>query len=77
MFLRDAPKASAVEALRAAITGPELIASQGKHAYIVYPAGIGRSRLTTAMIEGKVHTLGTGRNWNTVLKLADLARSRA
>jgi uncharacterized protein (DUF1697 family) len=74
LFLKDAPKANAVDALRAAIKGPELVEARGKHAYIVYPAGIGRSRVTNTVIEAKLGTQGTGRNWNTVLKLAALAR---
>ncbi len=73
VFLKDAPKANAVEALRAAFKGPELVQAKGKHAYIVYPAGIGRSRLTNTVIEAKLGTQGTARNWNTVLKLAALA----
>jgi uncharacterized protein (DUF1697 family) len=73
MFLKDAPNAAGVSALRAAIKGPELVEAKGKHAYIVYPAGIGESRLTTALIEAKLGTQGTGRNWNTVRKLAALA----
>jgi len=36
--------------------------------------GIGNSRLTNALIERKLGTRGTGRNWNTVLKLDILAR---
>ena len=43
--------------------------------YIVYPAGIGRSRLTNSLIDSKLGIRGTGRNWNTVLKLAELARA--
>jgi uncharacterized protein (DUF1697 family) len=74
IFLKDSPKASAVAALRAAIKGPELVQANRRHAYIVYPAGIGRSRLTNAVIEAKLGTQGTGRNWNTVLKLATLAK---
>jgi uncharacterized protein (DUF1697 family) len=73
MFLKAAPKGGAVEGLRAAIKGPEVVKAKGKHAYIVYPAGIGESRLTTAVIEAKLGTQGTGRNWNTVIKLASLA----
>jgi uncharacterized protein (DUF1697 family) len=73
MFLKDAPDRDAVESLRAAITGPEIIRAEGRHAYIVYPDGIGRSRLTHALIERKLGTRGTGRNWNTVLKLGTLA----
>lgn len=73
MFLKKAPTAKAVETLRAAITGPEIIEAVGRQAYIVYPAGIGRSRLTNNLIDSKLGTRGTGRNWNTVLRLAELA----
>ena len=75
MFLKDAPGARAVDALRSAIRGPELVRARGRHAYLVYPNGTGRSRVTTALIEGKLGTRGTGRNWNTVLKLESLARA--
>jgi uncharacterized protein (DUF1697 family) len=74
MVLKKAPTAKAVETLRAAITGPEINDAVGRHAYIVYPAGIGRSRLTNSLIDSKLGTRGTGRNWNTVLKLAELAQ---
>jgi uncharacterized protein (DUF1697 family) len=47
----------------------------GRCAYIVYPDGIGRSRLTAAMIEKHLETRGTARNWNSVLKLDTLADS--
>jgi len=75
MCLKDAPDETAVQALRAAVAGPEAIRSDGRQAYITYPTGIGRSRLTHALIESKLATRGTGRNWNTVLKLADLVRA--
>jgi uncharacterized protein (DUF1697 family) len=73
VFLKDAPDGKAVDALRAAIAGPEIVRAKGRHAYIVYPNGIGRSRLTHTLIERKLGTRGTGRNWNTVLKLGALA----
>ena len=69
MCLRDAPPAYRVEALQASITGPEAIRASGTHAYITYPAGIGSSRLTNAVIDKGLATRGTGRNWNTVLRL--------
>jgi uncharacterized protein (DUF1697 family) len=46
MFLKDAPGAGAVEALQAAIVGREVVRAVGKQAYLVYPDGIGRSKLT-------------------------------
>ena len=73
MFLKDAPGATAVSALQAAIEGPEIVKADGKQIYVVYPAGIGRSRLTNKLIEDKLGTRATGRNWNTVLKIAALA----
>jgi len=77
MFLKQAPAAGDVTALQAAITGPEVVRARGRQAYITYPAGIGRSRLTIAVIESKLGTRGTGRNWNTVLKLMALATEPA
>ena len=75
MFLKDAPDRKSVAALQEAIAGRELVRAKGRHAYIVYPDGIGRSRLTSALIERKLGTRGTGRNWNTVLKLGVLAEA--
>lgn len=72
MFLKSAPAARAVRELESAIVGPEMIRCDGKQLYIVYPEGIGRSKLTGTLIEGVLATRGTGRNWNTVLKLATL-----
>ncbi len=75
MLLTSAPKSEQVEALRAAITGPELVRARGRGAYFYYPSGIGRSRLTNTLIEKTLGTSGTGRNWNTVLKLHALTRA--
>jgi len=75
--LKDAPPPPRVEELQAAIVGREVVRVYGRHAWIVYPDGIGRSRLTSAVIESKLGTRGTGRNWNTVLKLLALTRSEA
>ena len=73
-FLKQAPEAKVVAALQAAITGRETIRAVGRQAYIVYPGGVGRSRLTHVLVERKLGTRGTGRNWNTVMKLGALAR---
>lgn len=73
--LRTRPSADAWEALRAAIRGPERFVGAGRQAYIVYPDGIGRSKLTARLIEDTLGTRGTSRNWNTVTKLGALASS--
>jgi uncharacterized protein (DUF1697 family) len=73
MFLKRAPEAADVEALQAAIVGREVVRAVGRQAYLIYPDGIGDSRLTINVIEKKLGSRSTGRNWNTVLKLAALA----
>ena len=72
MCLKDAPTPAAVKSLQDAIKDREVVKARGRHAYFLYPDGIGRSRLTMTLIEKKLGTTGTARNWNTVLKLGAL-----
>jgi uncharacterized protein (DUF1697 family) len=73
LVLKDAPDQGRVKDLQKAIVGREVVRAEGRQAYIVYPDGVGRSRLSMAIIEKKLGTRGTARNWNTVLKLRALA----
>ncbi|HEV8579867.1 MAG TPA: DUF1697 domain-containing protein [Thermoanaerobaculia bacterium] len=75
MALKEQAGPKDVAALQEAIKGREVVRGKGRHVYIIYPDGIGRSKLTNALIEKKLGTRGTGRNWNTVLKLAGLAEA--
>lgn len=75
VLLKDRPARGSEKTLQQAITGREVARVDGRCAYIVYPDGIGRSRVTSALIEKHLGTRGTGRNWNTVLKLQALADS--
>lgn len=74
-FLKRAPQAKELEALQSASPGPEVIRFDGKQLYVVYPLGIGRSKLTNALIEKKLGIRATARNWNTVRKLAALTQN--
>jgi uncharacterized protein (DUF1697 family) len=71
-FLKAQADETAVAALQAAIRGPEQIRARGRHAFVYYPDGSGNSQFTIRKIEAKLGP-ATGRNWNTVLKLAELA----
>jgi hypothetical protein len=51
VLLKDAPEVEAVKALQTAISGLEIVRAKGRHAYIVFPHGIGRSRVTNTLIE--------------------------
>jgi uncharacterized protein (DUF1697 family) len=75
VILKDEVSAANVTALQKVIVGREVVRAEGRCAYIVYPDGIGRSKLTSATIEKKLGTRGTARNWNTVLKLRDLVEA--
>ncbi len=69
MFLAARPDDTAQEDLLKTYVGPEEIFIIGKEMYIYYPNGIGRSKLSHGLIEKKLKTVGTARNWNTVLQL--------
>ena len=73
MCLKDAPPPAAVKALQSAIVGREVVKARGPQAYVVYPDGMGRSKLTITLIERMLGTRGTARNWNTVMKVRALA----
>jgi uncharacterized protein (DUF1697 family) len=70
--LRAEPSAARVKALRASIKGPEVMHAHGRALYVVYPDGMGQSKLTNVVIERALDTRATARNWNTVLKLQAL-----
>jgi len=74
MLLKSPPRPEDVAALQAAISVPEVVRAKGRQLYVFYPNGQGRSPLTNAVIEKKVGRC-TGRNWNTVMKLAMLSNS--
>ena len=73
VFLKRVPDRAELAILRRAITGRELVRADSRQLYVVYPDGVGRSRLTIALIEKNLATRGTGRNWNTVVRLGVLA----
>jgi len=72
LFLAARPDATAQEDLLKTYAGPEELFITGKEMYIYYPIGIGRSKLSLSLIEKKLKTVGTARNWNTILQLQKL-----
>jgi uncharacterized protein (DUF1697 family) len=70
MFLRDAPDAAKVRTLHDGVPGNEIFRVAGRQLYTFFPDGMGRSKFGGALVERRLGTRGTGRNWNTVLKLA-------
>ena len=69
MALKQPSDASAL-----VMPGREVARGNGREIYISYPDGQGTSKLTNAVIEKKLGTRGTARNWNTAMKLAALTQ---
>jgi len=70
MPLKAKLEKAAVAELARSIVGRERVKLAGQTLYLVYPDGIGESKLTAALIEKKIGVPGTARNWNTAQKIA-------
>ena len=78
MFLASVPDAAAQAALKKWHKDKalkEMLELRGPEIYLYYPDGVGRSKLTSGVIESKLDTAGTARNWNTLVKLVEVGRS--
>jgi len=72
LFLATRPDDSAQEEFLRTYVGPEEIFFSGEEVYIYYTNAIGRSKLSLSLMEKKLKTFGTARNWNTILQLQKL-----
>jgi len=72
-FLVSNPGKQAREKALAIKIGPEEMHLIGREAYIYFPNGQGRSKFPWAAIERALGTSGTGRNWNSVTKMLEMA----
>ena len=71
-FLADVPAPSAVKALDPARSPGDSFVVRGREVYLQLPQGMARTKLTNAYFDGKLKTVSTARNWNTVGKLVEL-----
>jgi uncharacterized protein (DUF1697 family) len=71
LFMKVAPAAKDIEALKTAIVGREEVQVDGCHVYAIFPDGIGNSKLIS-QLDRKLGKTWTGRNWNTVTKLHEM-----
>ena len=72
-FLRDDPGEAARAKVRALDTPPEKLHVAGRELYIYFPNGAGTSKLSIPLIDRTLKMSGTSRNWNSVLKLLEMA----
>ena len=74
-FLASEPPADARERVLRIESEPEELRMGGRELYIYYPSGMARPKVPWTFIEKTLQTPCTGRNWNTVRKLLEMAES--
>jgi uncharacterized protein (DUF1697 family) len=72
-FLADDPGKDARKQAQAIKTAPEELHIIGREVFIYFPDGQGRSKLPWPKIERALGTSATGRNWNSVTKILEIA----
>ncbi|MGC2197316.1 MAG: DUF1697 domain-containing protein [Terriglobales bacterium] len=75
LFLGGDPGADAARKVLSVKRDAEELRLDGRELYIYFPNNIGRSKLSTPAIERMLKTPGTGRNWNSVTKLLEMAEA--
>jgi uncharacterized protein (DUF1697 family) len=71
-FLAAEPDAAQVASLDPERSPPDRVVVRGSEAYLHLPSGVGKTRYTSAYLDVRLGTVGTLRNWRTVLALVDL-----
>ncbi len=72
-FLASDPGEEGREKLRQMKCDPEEMRIEGREIYIYFPNGAGRSKLNWAGLGKMLKTTATGRNWNSVTKMLEMA----
>ncbi len=72
-FLAAEPGPEAQTALLAFKNYSEELHLKGRELYIYFPIGAGQSKLPWSTIAKLLNTTGTARNWNSVLKILEIA----
>ncbi|HEY5194293.1 MAG TPA: DUF1697 domain-containing protein [Solirubrobacteraceae bacterium] len=72
-FLSAEPDRMTMQGVAAVDVAPERFVHAGREIYAWHPAGIQRSRLASLLTDKHLGVTATARNWNTVVKLLELA----
>ena len=73
LFLKSEPFNEKFEALLEYLKASEQLATGKREVYLYCPEGYGKSKLTNTLIEKKLGTSATTRNWKSVKKLYELS----
>jgi uncharacterized protein (DUF1697 family) len=72
-FFERQPDSKGVAQVNAMKLPPEEFQVLGRELYVYFPDGVGRSKFPAVRIGKMLKAAGTARNWNTVLKLLEMA----
>ena len=72
-FLADEPHLPDVVKLNPSCEGDEAFSLRGREIFLYLPNGAGRSKMASYPYDKKLATIGTTRNWQTVMNLLALA----
>lgn len=75
-FLADIPDPACVTVLDTARSPGDSLILHGRDIYLWLPNGVARTKLTNDYFDRTLKTVSTVRNWNTVLKLLEMAQNR-
>ncbi|MGA8035722.1 MAG: DUF1697 domain-containing protein [Candidatus Acidiferrales bacterium] len=73
-FLADLPLAENVALLDPMRSPGDSFTVLGREVYLLFPTGLANNKLTSQYLDSRLKTMGTARNWRTVLALAEMAR---
>jgi uncharacterized protein (DUF1697 family) len=73
LFLADEPTPASIAGLDPHRSPPDAFAVHGREIYLYCPNGVARTKLTNDYFDRKLSTTSTARNWQTILKLVEMA----
>ncbi|MBW2960899.1 DUF1697 domain-containing protein [Mesonia aestuariivivens] len=74
IFLKEKSTKEAVENFKELKFSTEEFKVENQHLYVNYIDGVRNSKLSTTLIEKKLNTKATARNWKTTLKISSLLK---
>ena len=77
MVMKDGIRDGALETLRGFARNEERVEAREGALYFWHPDGIGQSKMAEKSAQVRLTGMGTARNWNTVIKLAEMVGVKA
>ena len=74
IFLKEKPSETSIEDFEKLEFPSEEFKIEAQHLYVNYTDGVRNSKLSTTLIEKKLNTKATARNWKTLLKIESLLK---